>query len=394
MSRLHLIAAVALGTMASLAAAAPNTPTADFIDNGNGTVTHRKTGLSWMRCAKGQTWSGTTCTGTAQTFTWSAARALSDTYAGTGAWRLPTIAELHSIVETEDYNINPTIFPATPVDIDFWSATATAGVTSAGINAWSYHFGYGYGNGSSYTGDSYAVRLVHSANAVDYAAPSTPTTGFTDHGDGTVTHTRTGLTWKRCAEGQIWTGTTCNGDTAAYVWSAASALASSTAGHTDWRLPTWGELESIIEYQASEPAINASIFPATALGRFWTATTHTHFSTYAWHFNSGDGSSYYSDKQYSGYARLVRGSGATGGTSDADRIFNWAEVHYASYLAPPAATAAQAFDGYTYRYYSGTNSYLATKNGHLWYLGAASANQILDLGATDSWLSQAIAGGY
>jgi hypothetical protein len=394
MNRPHLIAAFVLGTMATLSSAAPNTPTADFIDNGNGTVTHRKTGLSWMRCAKGQVWTGTDCTGAAQTFTWSAARTLSDTYAGASDWRLPTIAELHSIVETEDYNINPTLFPGTPVDISFWSATATAGVTTAGVSAWSYHFGYGYGNGNSYTGDSYAVRLVRSSSAVDYAAPTTPSSAFTDHGDGTVTHNRTGLTWKRCAEGQTWTGTTCSGDTATYVWSAASTLTSGMAGHTDWRLPNWGEFESIIEYQATEPAINASIFPATALGRFWTATTNARFLTYAWHFNSGDGSSYYSDKQYSGYVRLVRGGSTSTSISDSDRIFNWAETHYASYLSPPTTTAAQAFDGYTYRYYSGTNSYLATKSGHLWYLGAASAQQILDLGAIGGWLSQAVAGGY
>ena len=34
------------------------------------------------------------------------------------------------------------------------------------------------------------------------AAPSTPTEDFTENGDGTVTHYKTGLIWKRCVEGR------------------------------------------------------------------------------------------------------------------------------------------------------------------------------------------------
>src|SRR5579872_3251290 len=38
-----------------------STPTSDFTDNGNGTVTHKVTGLMWKKCVQGL--SGAACTG-------------------------------------------------------------------------------------------------------------------------------------------------------------------------------------------------------------------------------------------------------------------------------------------------------------------------------------------
>jgi len=45
------------------------TPNADFTDNGDGTITHTKTGLMWAKCSEGQ--SGTNCaTGATTYMTW------------------------------------------------------------------------------------------------------------------------------------------------------------------------------------------------------------------------------------------------------------------------------------------------------------------------------------
>lgn len=52
----------------------------------------------------------------------------------------------------------------------------------------------------------------------DSIARSTPDGTFVDNGDGTVTDTRHGLIWKRCAEGQTWDGSTCTGDAVTYNW--------------------------------------------------------------------------------------------------------------------------------------------------------------------------------
>lgn len=67
---------------------------------------------------------------------------------------------------------------------------------------------------------------------------STPTTGFTDHGDGTLTHIATGLMWKKCVEGLG--GAACDsGAVSTFTWQAALQLADgySFAGYNDWRIP-------------------------------------------------------------------------------------------------------------------------------------------------------------
>jgi sugar lactone lactonase YvrE len=89
----------------------------------------------------------------------------------------------------------------------------------------------------------------------------------------------------------------------------------------------------------------------------------------------------------SSYARL---RAITISQNPHDCLFNWAEKQYAQYLSPAGATSATLSD-YYYRYYSGTNSYLATKSSdnHLYFMGPATGNAIADLGAVSTWVTQA-----
>ncbi len=102
------------------------TPDDRFIDNGNGTVTDRQTNLIWMRCALGQIWDGSTCTGSAQQYTWQAALQAAESYifAGSSTWRVPNVKQLASIMELacHDPAINLNIFPQTPAG---WYRTAS-----------------------------------------------------------------------------------------------------------------------------------------------------------------------------------------------------------------------------------------------------------------------------
>ena len=225
---------------AQAAFATPTTPTSDFIDNKDGTVTHKITGLTWMRCALGQEWTGSTCSGEAVVRSYDQAVGLKHSFAGKSDWRVPNIAELQTIVEREAINpaINNTLFPNTPNNA-FWSSSPYIDNT---YNAWYVNFSYG--GGVNYSRDhGFSVRLVRSSQSLGIGI-STPDKDFIDNHDGTVTHKRTGLMWQRCSVGQIWTKSTCTGIAYRYGYNGVIVLTSSLAGHIDWRVPNANELVS------------------------------------------------------------------------------------------------------------------------------------------------------
>lgn len=109
-----------------------------------------------------------------------------------------------------------------------------------------------------------------------HMAESTPTNGFIFSADGkTATNTPTGLTWKRCLEGQTFSDNstpsnylddTCTGTAIELDWQAAlsqaqAANSTQDSGYNDWRVPNLKELESIAEHCRTYPAINTDIFP-------------------------------------------------------------------------------------------------------------------------------------
>ena len=93
-------------------------------------VTDSTTGLIWRRCAEGMAWSGSTCTGTAATYTHEGAlqRAASEATASK-AWRVPNVMELSSITklgEAVNPSIDITAFPGTPSSW-FWTSSPYVG---------------------------------------------------------------------------------------------------------------------------------------------------------------------------------------------------------------------------------------------------------------------------
>lgn len=121
------------------------TPSEDFTIHHDGTVTHRRTGLMWMRCSQGQAWTGTTCEGHASKHSWRDAMQLADEreYAGYDDWRLPEREEMESLLEKrcETPMINLEIFPNTPSNW-YWTASMP-GLEDDSHMAWYVSFSLG-----------------------------------------------------------------------------------------------------------------------------------------------------------------------------------------------------------------------------------------------------------
>jgi len=273
-------------------------------NNGDGTVTDNNTGLMWQKCTVGQ--DPYTCSGSAQAKTWDDAQTacgdLNQTlFAGHSDWRLPSKKELITII---DYGIpypGPTIDPAFPNTVSgdndgYWTSLSYSGNPSVST-AWYETFDYG----SVYSADKgspYYVRCVRGEETAQ---------SFKDNGNGTVTDSRTGLTWQKNAE-----------KTAGLSIPWADALSYceglSLGGKADWRLPNAKELESLTDDDHINPAINAKYFPNTDTGRYWWSSTSlekgpNYGPNYAYYvaFYSGSVIGYLDTKNTSLDVRCVRG---------------------------------------------------------------------------------------
>lgn len=140
-----------------------STPDSAFESNGDGTVTHRRTGLMWSQCVYGQATS--LCTGAPTYLPWHLALQAADAadLAGYDDWRLPSRAELASLVEycRAAPAQNTTVFPNTP-SAPFWTSTPFAGQPAL---AWAVLFDHGAASPLSSTNGAY-IRLVRTPERV------------------------------------------------------------------------------------------------------------------------------------------------------------------------------------------------------------------------------------
>lgn len=94
-------------------------------------------------------------------------------------------------------------------------------------------------------------------------------------------------------------------------WNAAIDWCNnlSFGGYTDWRLPNARELQSICDYGTNYPPINTTYFPNTRTSRYWTSSTYTTNSLYAWSLGFTTGRFYASSEKTTDteYLRAVRG---------------------------------------------------------------------------------------
>ena len=127
--------------------------------------------------------------------------------------------------------------------------------------------------------------------------------GYIDNGDGTVTDTGTGLMWQQATALRE------------HTWKQAISYCEhvSLAGYSDWRLPTFKELQSIVDYSIAQPGptINTAYFSNTVASYYWSSTTCAYDTNHAWYVDFSYGIVYSNNKTYGYCVRAVR-SGQSG----------------------------------------------------------------------------------
>lgn len=81
--------------------------------------------------------------------------------------------------------------------------------------------------------------------------------------------------------------------------------ASNYCGYNNWRLPTYDELNSIVDYGRHNPAINP-IFSNTQSSLYWSSSPNANYYSNAWGVDFNYGNGYYYYKTNSNYVRAVR----------------------------------------------------------------------------------------
>lgn len=249
-----------------------------YTDNGDGTITDNNTGLVWQ----------TTDDDTIRTWSDAVDYCNNNTAGLPGtAWRLPTVLELYTILNSNTYDpIINALFTGTDSS-DYWSSTAYADDTN---NAWHVDFYDGVTNNSVKTSSNF-VRCVRG----DATAPAY----FTDNDDGTIYDASTGLTWQKGEAAGI-----MNWENALdYCENSLTDL----GGKDDWRLPNRSEIQSLVDFNRYDPAVDTTFFPDVYSTYYWSSTTFTGLTTQAWYTSFTDGQVNRPLKTDSYRVRCVRG---------------------------------------------------------------------------------------
>jgi Protein of unknown function (DUF1566) len=121
---------------------------------------------------------------------------------------------------------------------------------------------------------------------------------------GTVYDTKTKLTWQQAVP-----------QTGSYTWGGASTAGTAQSycatlalNGTGWRLPTVGELLTLVDYTqpGGQAMIDPTFFPATPPSAFWSSTPAAGSSSLAWYVYFLYGYSYVVAESGAGFVRCVR----------------------------------------------------------------------------------------
>jgi len=119
---------------------------------------------------------------------------------------------------------------------------------------------------------------------------------FISNGDGTITDNQSQLMWQKADSG------------ANVNWTNAKSYCANfaQAGKTDWRLPTVAELQTLLDYAKSKPAVAAAFASSTSSADYWTANAVVGVAGNAWQVGMAAGAAYFDVVTATYRARCVR----------------------------------------------------------------------------------------
>jgi hypothetical protein len=253
-----------------------------YSDNGDGTIKDNVTKLVWQKADGGE-------------MTWEMAKNYCSQLTIAGySWRLPDSHELFGI-------LNQGLMPAidkkifTYTDAEYWWTGQADLIDNSKV--WVTNSGGGIGSHpKNETISAGGSRRFHTRCVKDVYWQQK----YTDNGNGTITDSKTGLTWQK------------ETDSNTKTWFEALNYAENLdfASYKDWRLPNIKELQSISEVNFTNPSVNPTYFPATSPSIYWSSTTLFAQDTLkAWNIDFGFGIASYSLKTEMHFVRCVRGGG-------------------------------------------------------------------------------------
>ncbi len=203
-------------------------------DNGDGTATDTQTKLQWQIVSQ-----------LGVTFDQATAACLASTLGGQSDWRLPTMAEL------------ATLFDASKTPVPVASVLAATTDTNAYWSCWG---GNSYDKIVSYTNDSFGAGTGLNARCVRGGPPVNTAPRFVTTAE-TVYDNLTKLTWQRLPD-----------LTTQYPWAAAAAVCAAVKQDgASWRLPTFGELLTLVSFGAGGAEFGTA-FPNGVGNGTWSST--------------------------------------------------------------------------------------------------------------------------
>ena len=286
----------------------------ELIDNLDGTITDKITGLMWQKADGGE-------------MTHSSALQYADslTLGSFTDWRLPIAFEIYSIQNLQVNNpaLNTTYFTKSNAEY-WWTSDLQVNDNS---RVWVSNAGGGIGNHlKSETISAGGTKRYHARAVRNIKENISLQKRFEVIDDDVVVDSLTGLMWQRKISNNPMT------------WENALAFSEqlSLGNYNDWRLPNIKELHSIHMVKEFMPCLDRIAFPLADIRKLWSSTTQNNQATRAWYFDTNFGITTQEAKSTALYVLCVRSTSIV----NANTVLQSEKIKYKIYPNPTSNTVS------------------------------------------------------